>query len=198
MDNSFGALIKKLRTESQLSQQDLADKAFVSRCGVANWESGRRVPDLVIMSRKAKALNVDVSVFTNSLDASDTQADIIVLDDERILLQGAISVLEETLPGVNITGFTKPSEALAYVESNDVGIIFLDIELGNENGLDLCKQFLRLNPLVNIIFLTSHSDYALDAWKTGASGYLLKPLHAEDIKKQLSSLRHPIQGMSFI
>ena len=67
----------------------------------------------------------------------------------------------------------------------------MDIELGTASGLDLCKTLLEINPRTNIVFLTAYADYSLNAWRTEASGFLLKPLTAEDVKEQLRRLRYP-------
>ena len=195
MENSFGELIKKLRTEKLMSQQQLADSVFVNRSSVANWENGRRIPDLAIMSRVARVLDVDVSVFTNTLDDSADIPDVMIVDDEKIPLSGAINLIGQAIPDANINGFDKVSEALEYASNNRVALAFLDIELGTTSGIDLCKKLLEINPLTNIIFLTSFPGYALDAWNTGASGFLTKPLHLEDVKKQLCKLRHPVSGI---
>jgi len=68
----------------------------------------------------------------------------------------------------------------------------LDIEMGKTNGLNICKNFLEINPRTNIIFLTAYVEYSFKAWNTGASGYLLKPITAEKLKAQLKNLRYPL------
>ncbi len=83
MDKAFGELLKKIRTEKLLSQQQLADKVFVNRCSIANWENGRRVPDLVILTRIARVLNVDISIFTNALDNNENLPEVIIVDNKR-------------------------------------------------------------------------------------------------------------------
>ena len=67
------------------------------------------------------------------------------------------------------------------------------IELGTASGLDLSYTLREINPRMNIVFLTSYPDYALDAWKTEASGFLVKPLTPESIKEQIKKLRYPFQ-----
>ena len=74
---------------------------------------------------------------------------------------------------------------------NRVALAVLDIELGAASGLDLCRALLDINPRTNIVFLTAYPDYSLDAWKTEASGFLLKPLTPEAVKEQLKKLRYP-------
>ena len=67
--------------------------------------------------------------------------------------------------------------------------------MGGINGIDLCRELLRIRPRTNVIYLTSYSEYALEAWKSGASGYLLKPLDVDEVRHELSQLRYPVKGL---
>lgn len=67
----------------------------------------------------------------------------------------------------------------------------MDIELRNASGLDLCHTLLEINPRTNVVYLTAYSEYAFDAWSTGASGFMLKPITPEEVRKQLKNLRYP-------
>ena len=71
-------------------------------------------------------------------------------------------------------------------------LALLDIEIGNSSGLDLCRKLHEINPTTNVVFLTAYANYSLDAWKTAASGFLLKPLTPEGVKEQLEKLRYPL------
>jgi len=73
-----------------------------------------------------------------------------------------------------------------------VALAFLDIELGNTSGFDLCRTLLDVNPRTNIVFLTAYAEYSLDAWSTGASGFMVKPITAEGVREQLARLRFPL------
>ena len=110
--------------------------------------------------------------------------------------RSGIPILESVFPGAVITGFLKPSDALAFAKTNPVSLAFLDIEMGRLSGLDLCRELLGINPRTNVIFLTGYRDYALDAWDTGARGFLLKPLTAESVQAQLSrmNVKIPLGG----
>ena len=192
MTNRFGETLRNLRTKRNLSQQQLAQQLYVDRSSVANWENGRRIPDLVLLTRLAQILNVDIAVLTNAAETERESPEVILVDDESILLSGMISILSEAIPEATITGFLKPSEALEYAKKNRISIAFLDIELGKQSGIELCRQLMEVNPLTNVIYLTSYPDYALKAWETKASGFLVKPPVVEDVKEQLSRLRFPI------
>ena len=54
---------------------------------------------------------------------------------------------------------------------------------------------LEVRPHTNVIFLTAFPEYSLDAWSVGASGFLLKPLDAEEVRRELSRLRYPVMGI---
>ncbi|MBR6392242.1 MAG: response regulator, partial [Eubacterium sp.] len=100
--------------------------------------------------------------------------------------------IERTIPGAKVIGFTRPSEAVEYAKAHRVSLAILDVELGSASGLDLCKRLLEINPQTNVIYLTAYVDYSFDAWGTGASGFMLKPLTEESLKEQLGQLRYPI------
>ena len=195
MANTFGETLKELRESKNLSQQQLANYLYVNRSSISNWESGRRIPDIIILSRLAQVLNIDISEFINIIEEDTTPPEVIIVDDETILLAGAIPILSEAMPQAIITGFSKASEALDYARKNRVAVAFLDIELGKANGLELCNSFTDINPLTNIIFLTSYPDYALKAWETSACGFLTKPLQLTDVKEQLNKLRYRVRGL---
>lgn len=189
--NTFAETLKKLRTSKGLSQRELAMQMYVTRSSIARWENGSRLPDAVMISRLAQCLDVDVNSLLSSAAESDDAPNVIMVDDRKIFLAGALPILEEVMPGANILGFTRPSEAIEYARTNRVALAFLDIEIGKTSGLDLCRTLLDLNPRTNVVYLTAYSEYAFDAWSTGASGYLLKPITAEDVRAQLKNLRYP-------
>ena len=192
---AFGDTLKSLRTGKNMSQQQLADKLFVNRSSIANWENGRRLPDLVLLHRIATFFNVDISTLTDVAIQDQTPPEVIIVDDEKVLLAGVIPILSEVMPGATITGFSKPSEAIDYARKNKVAIAFLDIEIGKTSGLELCNTLMDINPTTNVIFLTSYPDYAVKAWETTASGFVVKPLHKEDVEIQLKKMRYPVAGL---
>ena len=187
--DSFSETLKNIRLEKGLSQQQLANKLFVDRSSIAKWENGSRFPDAIIISRIAKVLDVDVTMLLDSASFDLEPMNVIVVDDENILLAGAVQVITEVLPDASVTGFTNASEARDFVRNNLVALAFLDIELGQASGLALCDELLTINPLTTVIFFTSYPDYALKAWDTRASGFLVKPLTVESVSEQLRKLR---------
>lgn len=192
MNQSFSKTLKKLRTERGLSQGALADSLFVTRPTVARWESGTRLPDAIMIKRLSEVLGVDVNTLLSAAAQSDECPNVILVDDRKLILSGGLPILEEALPNASVTGFTDGFEAIEFAKSNRIALAFLDIELRGMTGLDLCQKLLEINPRLNVIFLTAFSEYSLDAWSTGASGFMLKPITVDGVKAQLKKLRYPI------
>lgn len=190
----FADNLRQLRVEKGMSQQQLAAKMFVNRSSIARWESGSRLPDLLLIHRLAECLGVEVSALLPDSDAQGRTPVVILVDDEKPILTGELHVLSQTLTGAEITGFTRPSEAVEFARGNPVSLAFLDIEMGRTTGFDLCKELVEINPATNVVFLTAWPDHSLKAWDTAACGFLLKPLMPEDVLAVLSKLKHPIRG----
>lgn len=112
----------------------------------------------------------------------------IAVDDEPFALEDIADALREAVPEVALHSFTSPGRALEYAESAPVDVAFLDIELGSMSGLVLAKKLKDLCPEIHIIFVTSHEQYAVKAFQLHATGYLMKPATAEDIRRELTFL----------
>lgn len=177
--------------ERGLTQAQLADALFVNRTTVVKWENGSRMPDAIIISKISDVLGIDLNLLISSIETGEQRPKVILIDDEKIILSGGLPILERVMPGVEITGFDRPSAAVDFALNNKISLAFLDIEMGKNSGLDICSKLLKINPFTNVIFLTAYVDYSFDAWSTGACGFILKPLTEEKVKKQLSLLKYP-------
>ena len=191
VNSSFSETLRKLREERGLSQKQLGKQMFVNQSTIARWENGTRLPDAAMITRLAKCLRVDANALFQLVAQSEGSPNIIIVDDNRVILSGSVAVLEEAMPNATITGFILPEEAIEYAKINPVAMAFLDIELGSDNGLDLCRKLLDINPCSNIVFVTAYVDYSFEAWKTMAIGFILKPLTLESVRAQLNKLRYP-------
>lgn len=97
----------------------------------------------------------------------------LVIDDEIL----AIEVLEnyiERIPTLSLVGkFTNGIDALAYLNTHPVDVLFLDIQMPDINGMNVMKL---LNKKVNVIFTTAYPDYALEGYDYNALDFLIKPI----------------------
>ncbi len=189
MNKNFSYTLRSLREKKNISQSHLAVLVGVERSAIAHWESGDRVPGTKYLVRLAEVLGVDVSTLLSETPVGEELTTVIIVDDETIALQGAARVVSEVMPHAHVETFQRFSDALEYSKKNNVSLALLDVEIGRNNGLDLCDRLLAINPNTSIVFLTAYPGYALDAWSTKANGFLVKPLKPADLKKQLLTLR---------
>ena len=193
MSEGISQNLRQLRQKAGLTQEQLAVKMYVDRSTIARWEKGYRIPDLIQLQRLAACMDVTVADLIENPPLTEAKRPLIlVVDDEKTVLEGSLRVLAEVLPGTEIVGFTKPSEAILYCKKHPVNVAFLDIEIGKSSGLDLCRRLTEILPMLNVIFLTAYAKYSLDAWETQACGFLVKPLAAEDVKAVMAKLRVPL------
>ena len=191
MNTLFAETLKKLRKAKGFSQVQLGNKMFVNSSTVTRWENGSRLPDAAMIARLAKILEVDVGMLLTTAAKSDETPNIIVVDDNKAVISDSLFVLESVMPNATITGFNGPRKAIEYARVNRIDLALLDIELGTASGLDLCQTLLEINPCTRVIYLTAYPDYSLEAWDTGACGFMVKPLTPEGVRKQFDKLHYP-------
>lgn len=117
---------------------------------------------------------------------------IIAIDDEFPALNLLLEALKEVKPDATIAGFSDPDELIEYVRENPVDVACLDIQIYDTTGIEIAKIIKGIQPRINIIFVTAYGEYVTDAMKMHASGYLRKPVIAQDIARELDDLRYDI------
>lgn len=68
-------------------------------------------------------------------------------------------------------------------------VVFMDIDLGGDSGLECAKAITEVDPKVKIVFATAHSEYMANAFEIYAFDYLVKPFDMARIKKTLDRIR---------
>lgn len=113
-----------------------------------------------------------------------------IVDDEP-LAREELKYLLNRSGQVEILGESDIAEgALQDISKLKPDIVFLDIELAEENGLDLAKQLEKLNPTPAIVVATAYDEYALQAFDTNAIDYILKPFDEDRIMHTLAKLKN--------
>ena len=191
MNTLFAETLRNLRAKKGISQTQLARAMFVNNSTISKLENGIHLPDAAMISRLARVLEVDVRTLFSTASESDETPKIIMVEDNKPILNYNLQILEKVVPNAMIAGFNKPKMAVEYAKVNRVDLAFLDIELGTASGLDLCRALLEINPCTSVVYLTAYPDYSLDAWDTGACGFMVKPLTPEGVRRQLKNLRFP-------
>lgn len=108
---------------------------------------------------------------------------VLIVDDHPIVRVGLKAVLEQE-SDLSITGaVANGTDARQSCESDPPNILLLDIRLGNESGITLCRDLRQRWPNLKVIFLTSYADAGtvVAALSAGANGYLLKAVEGTDI-----------------
>lgn len=110
----------------------------------------------------------------------------IAIDDEPLALK-IISHFCDSSEFLSLEKtFTKQAEAVKYLDKYPVDLIFLDIQMPAQNGIDFYKM-LEKDPMV--IFTTAYSEYAVEGFNVNATDYLLKPFSQERFDQAVQKAR---------
>lgn len=117
-----------------------------------------------------------------------TRARVLLADDHTLILEGLRKILEDDFDLIGLAEDGRALIDLATREEPDV--IVLDISMPKLNGLDAARQLKKLLPRTKLIFLTMHGDatYANEAFRAGASGYLLKRSAASELIQAIQAV----------
>ena len=115
---------------------------------------------------------------------------IAIAVDDEVLMLGALVKAVSASPDIDeVTKFSDCEEALEFVKNNPANIAFLDINMRGMGGLALAEKILATRPDCKIVFCTGYEEYAIPAFKLHASGYLMKPISAEDVQKEIDNIK---------
>ena len=109
----------------------------------------------------------------------------ICVDDEQLILNMIVTMCRDLPQLTEVQGFSDVNEALRWIENNPIDIAFLDIDMPEMNGINLAMNIKNISPETAVVFLTGYSDYAVEAFKVHASGYLLKPVNREKLENEV-------------
>ena len=111
----------------------------------------------------------------------------VIVDDERLARRELRTLLEEAhAEQVHIVGEADSVSAAArLVHATDADVVFLDIQLAGETGMDLLPL---LGADVDVVFVTAYDEYTLRAFEVNALDYLLKPVAPERLAVTVNRL----------
>lgn len=106
----------------------------------------------------------------------------ILIDDEINNIENLRQLLKVHCPDITVTGTaTHVDNALVLLQQLQPAIVFLDIQMPDKNGFELLKYFPE--PNFEVIFVTAHDQYAIQAMRFSAIDYLLKPINALELQQ---------------
>lgn len=112
---------------------------------------------------------------------------ILICDDEPLAI-GRLSRLVIQLGHDVVATAQNGQQALELVDVYQPDVVLLDIQMPDMNGLLCAEQLSLMDPMPAIIFCTAYDDHALDAFKSKAQGYLLKPIAQPELQRVLEQL----------
>lgn len=117
----------------------------------------------------------------------------LCVDDEPLLLSALCRAVEASPDISETVRFTLCSKALEWAEEHKPDIAFLDVQMRGMGGLELSKKLLELYPDLPVVFCTGYKEYALDAMKMHASGYVVKPVTHEAVQKEIDYIKNKFE-----
>jgi two-component system response regulator LytT len=111
-----------------------------------------------------------------------------IVDDELLSRDELIFLLRKSNQ-VKIIGEAEDLEsAWEHIQDKLPDVVFLDIQLANESGIDLAEKILTLRPQPEIVFATAYDEYALKAFELNAIDYILKPFEEDRIRQTIRKM----------
>lgn len=116
---------------------------------------------------------------------------VIILDNHKLIISEIRRQVLTILPGAQCICFTKQREAIEYVKNHNVTAALLDVDMPGLSGIEVAELMCRINPRLNVIFVTGYPEYALQAFAVPVSDFILKPVSEEALRASFQKLRFP-------
>ena len=137
------------------------------------------------------------------MEATGQSGRILLVDDEAAILRTFRYCLEDE--GYQVTTANSAAQTETLLQRQVFDMCFLDLRLGDENGLDVLAQMRVQAPWMRVVIVTAHSaiDSAVDAMQAGAADYLVKPCSPDQLRlaaakqlevRQLSARLEALEG----
>ncbi len=119
---------------------------------------------------------------------------VMVIDDEPEIRKLLHKMVEKQPDYQVVSECGDFSGAVVEFTRYKPDVVFMDIDLKGESGLECAKVLTELNPRLKVIFATAHSEYMANAFEIYAFDYLVKPFNMERVVKTLSRIRSSMDG----
>ncbi|MBQ7430504.1 MAG: response regulator transcription factor [Butyrivibrio sp.] len=114
---------------------------------------------------------------------------VMVVEDEQQIRDILKKMIEKTSDCEVVSSCGNFASAISDFIKLRPDVVFMDIDLSGESGLDCAKAITEVDPKVKIVFATAHSEYMANAFEIYAFDYLVKPFDLERICKTLSRIK---------
>lgn len=115
----------------------------------------------------------------------------VIIDDEKPGRDNLKAILADYFDDIQVIGEADDlNSSIQLLEKVNPDLVFLDIELGLNTGIELLS--LVKNPSFEVVFITAYEDYAAKAFRTIATDYLLKPLDIDELREAILKVKQKI------
>jgi two-component system, LytTR family, response regulator len=118
----------------------------------------------------------------------------LIVDDEPAARQNVRSLLEIYRPEDAFFEAENAFEALEIINEQNPRILFLDIDMPGETGIELLRKIHKTHPGIHVVFITAYAHFAIEAIKCEAFDYILKPIDEDEFKKMITRLDSKLQN----
>ena len=127
----------------------------------------------------------------------------LIVDDEPLARDELSYLLKRSKEVEVVSEVDSIKRAMEHIRTNEIDVVFLDIQLADESGLELAQKLQELDHQPAIVFATAFDEYALSAFELHAIDYILKPFDetrilktVEKVNKLLTKIDKPIEKKS--
>lgn len=116
---------------------------------------------------------------------------ILAVDDEVPSLDELSYLLDRSPLVGRVEVARSAADAIRHLQGGRFDAVLLDVRMPGLSGMELARVLGRFARPPAIVFVTAHEDYAVEAFEVGATGYLLKPVHADRLERVLRRVAPP-------
>lgn len=113
----------------------------------------------------------------------------LIVDNDK----NCINILKKELqsfPFIKIEGeFNNPQDVTGFLQNNDIDLLFLDIEMGQIHGIELARHIKSIYPNILVIFVTGHTEFALEGYEVYPVDFLIKPINTLRLERSLNKVK---------
>jgi DNA-binding NarL/FixJ family response regulator len=112
---------------------------------------------------------------------------LLIVDDHEVVRLGLRTLLEDEPDMEVVAEASSAEQGLVKFEQFKPDVVVMDIQLPGRSGIDACHEICRLHPEAKVVVLTSHSgiQFAEQAFRAGASGFVLKQVGNEELMRAI-------------
>ncbi len=125
----------------------------------------------------------------NEINRATRELNVIIVDDEDDACRNLQKTLVEYIDhGINVNSIAhSTAEAERQIALHKPDVVFLDIEMPEENAFDFLDRIFPFN--FEVIFVTAYDEYAIRAFRLNAVDYILKPISIEEVSNAVKKAR---------